>query len=94
MKLRPDVVWFGEDVPNMVTAENICNNADILIIVATSLNVYPAANIINFVPENCIKYLIDPKDVAPRGIKNLTVIKNKATIGVPNLANELLKQAL
>ena len=93
-QLRPDVVWFGEDVPNMITAENICNNADILIIVGTSLNVYPAANIINFVPENCIKYLIDPKDVAPRGIKNLTVIKNKATIGVPNLANELLKQAL
>ena len=90
-QLRPDVVWFGEAVPNMLKAATLCEDVDILIIVGTSLNVYPAANIINFVPENCNKYLIDPKDVSPRGVKNLTLIKSNATVGVPNLINELLK---
>lgn len=93
-QLRPDVVWFGEAVPNMMNAESICNNANILIIIGTSLNVYPAANIINFVPDSCEIYLIDPKDVPLKGIKNLTIIKNKATVGVPNLVNELINQNL
>lgn len=88
-QLRPDVVWFGEAVPNMHLAEEICNDADILIIIGTSLSVYPAANIINFVPENCEKFLIDPKDVAPKGTKNLTIIKEKASIGIPILAKKL-----
>lgn len=91
-QLRPSVVWFGEDVPNMLNAETICNDADILIIIGTSLNVYPAANIINFVPDNCKKYIIDPKDVAPKGFENLVAIQKKATVGVPSLVNELLNQ--
>ena len=88
-QLRPDIVWFGEDVPNMITAATICENADILIIIGTSLNVYPAANILDLVPCNCTKYLIDPNDVAPRGVKNLTIIKEKASIGIPILAKKL-----
>lgn len=91
-QLRPDVVWFGEDVPNMLKVPSICEQADILIIIGTSLNVYPAANIINYVPETCDKYLIDPKNVYTKNIKNLTIIKKKATIGVLDLVNELLKK--
>jgi len=91
-QLRPDVVWFGEAVPKMIAAEEICSNADILIIIGTSLSVYPAANIIDFVPTNCPKYLIDPKEVTLNGIKNLTIIKEKASIGTPILAKNLLKE--
>ncbi len=90
-QLRPDVVWFGEAVPNMTTAAELCQNADILIIIGTSLTVYPAANIIDFVPESCQKFIIDPKEITVSGIKNLTVIKEKASIGIPMLAQNLLK---
>lgn len=91
-QLRPDIVWFGEEVPNMVKAMEICKDADILIITGTSLTVYPAANIIDFVPENCEKYLVDPNDVLISGIKNLTTTKEKASIGIPILANKLLNR--
>jgi len=90
-QLRPDVVWFGEAVPNMVTAMELCKDADILIIIGTSLTVYPAANIVEFVPDECEKYLIDPNNILFSGIKNLTLIKEKASIGIPILANKLLK---
>ncbi len=92
-QLRPDIVWFGEAVPNMELAHEQCINADILIIVGTSLNVYPAANILDFVPDNSEKYLIDPKDISTgRNIKNLTIIKEKASIGIPILAKILLEK--
>jgi NAD-dependent deacetylase len=91
-QLRPDIVWFGEEVPNMVDAEKICQNADVLIIIGTSLSVYPAANIVDFVPENCDKFLIDPKEITLTGVKNLTFIKEKASIGLPILANTLISK--
>ena len=90
-QLRPDVVWFGEAVPNMVSAMELCKDADILIIIGTSLTVYPAANIVDFVPNDCEKYLIDPKEILSTGIDRLTTIKEKASIGIPILANKLLK---
>ena len=74
-QLRPDIVWFGEAVPNMEIAAELCHNADILIIIGTSLTVYPAANIIDFVPDKCKKYLIDPQEIVLTGVKNLIVIK-------------------
>ena len=89
-QLRPDVVWFGESVPKMTNATELCKEADLLIIIGTSLTVYPAANIVDFVPDYCQKYLIDPKEVLLNGIKNLTVIKEKASIGIPILANKFL----
>ena len=88
-QLRPDVVWFGEAVPNMVQAMELCKDADILIIIGTSLTVYPAANIIDFVPDNCEKYLIDPNSVITTN--EITTIKEKASIGIPILAQKLLK---
>ena len=91
-QLRPDIVWFGEAVPNMTLAMELCKDADILIIIGTSLTVYPAANIVDFVPDNCEKYLVDPKIVLTNtDIKKLTTIKEKASIGIPILANKLLK---
>lgn len=91
-QLRPDVVWFGEPVPKMFEAMRLCEDADILIITGTSLSVYPAANILDFVPEKCKKYLIDPNDISISEFKNLTIIKEKASIGIPILANTLLNK--
>lgn len=91
-QLRPDVVWFGEPVPKMMDAMKICEDADLLLIIGTSLTVYPAANLIEFVPENCIKYLIDPNEISTSDMKNLTTIKEKASIGIPTLANILIKE--
>ncbi|PCJ26810.1 MAG: NAD-dependent protein deacylase [Flavobacteriales bacterium] len=93
-QLRPDVVWFGEAVPKMEDAMELCKDADILIIIGTSLTVYPAANIVDFVPDNCEKYLIDPKNILSSGIKNLTVIKEKASIGIPQLTDKLLEKSV
>ncbi len=92
-QLRPSVIWFGEAVPKITEAAELCKDADILIIVGTSLSVYPAANIIEFVPDSCTNYLIDPKGIHNNNnnIKNLTTIKEKASIGIPILANTLLK---
>ena len=92
-QLRPDVVWFGEAVPKMIDAMKLCENADILIIIGTSLSVYPAANILDFVPDFCEKYLIDPNNLPISEIKNLTIIKEKASIGIPILANKLLEKS-
>lgn len=90
-QLRPDVVWFGEYVPNIVKAIKICESADILIIIGTSLNVYPAADLINDIKSSCKIYLIDPKDVTIRNIAKITHIKKSASEGLPKLVEELLK---
>lgn len=58
--MRPHIVWFGEMVPMITIAEKICAQADILVVIGTSLNVYPAANLIYHVPQNCELFLIDP----------------------------------
>jgi NAD-dependent deacetylase len=89
-QLRPHVVWFGEAVPNMPQAEKIVKNADLLIIAGTSLTVYPAAGLIFAAPDNCNKYIIDPNDVKIAELKKLTHIREKASIGLPKLADELL----
>jgi NAD-dependent deacetylase len=91
-QLRPDVVWFGEYVPNMDKAAEICDDADILIVIGTSLNVYPAANLVDCVSNNCLIYLIDPKEVSIWKRKNLIHIKKKATEGLPQLIKELLEK--
>lgn len=62
-QLRPDVVWFGEAVPMISEAARITESADIFVIIGTSMNVYPAAGLLNYVHKNVPVYLIDPKDV-------------------------------
>lgn len=63
VQLRPHIVFFGEAVPNLETAAEIVSTAEILVIIGTSLNVYPAASLINYAPRSCPVYLIDPKPV-------------------------------
>ena len=91
-QLRPNVVWFGEPVPMMKQASEITTKADILIVIGTSLNVYPAAGLIDVAKAEIPKYLIDPQELNIIGINNLTHIKKKASKGVPQLADILLRE--
>lgn len=90
-QLRPHIVWFGEPVPNILVAEELTKLADILIIVGTSLNVYPAAGLCDVVKENTKVYLVDPKMVST-GVKNVEVILKTASVGLPELVNKLLEK--
>jgi len=78
---RPHIVWFGEAVPLMDQAIAICSTADILIIIGTSMQVYPAASLMHYVPEKTATFYIDPNP-AIGSTTQLTVIKDTATRGV------------
>jgi NAD-dependent deacetylase len=80
-QLRPHIVWFGEAVPLMDTALSICATADVLLIIGTSLQVYPAASLMHYAPENTATYFIDPNPSIASNNK-LTVIAKKATKGI------------
>jgi len=88
-QLRPHIVWFGEPVPMIENAINVCKTADVLAIIGTSMQVYPAASLIHYVPVNIPIYYIDPNP-ALESKNNLKVISESATIGVRKLI-ELLK---
>ena len=90
-QLRPHIVWFGEMVPNISVAHEMCKTADILIIIGTSLNVYPASGIINFTPPEIPKYYIDPKAENIMNVNNLKIIQEIGGTGIPTLVKELLK---
>jgi len=87
-QLRPNVVWFGEAVPMMDKAIEIVKTADIFIIVGTSLNVYPAASLIHYTSNSCQKYIVDPNAAEENGI---SAIRQKASVGVPKLVDQILK---
>ena len=89
-QLRPDVVWFGEAVPNMTLAYELVSAADMLIVIGTSLNVYPAAGLLEYAEESIPKYLIDPDLEKVNGVENLTILNEKAGTGVPALVKKLL----
>lgn len=88
--LRPHIVWFGEMVPLIDAAADICLNADIFIVVGTSLQVYPAAGLVGYVGQNIPKFVIDPHTPDYRfNIKNLEFIQESAAVGLPVLAERL-----
>ena len=87
-QLRPHIVWFGEAVPAISDASLICQKADIFVVVGTSLNVYPAAGLIDYVPAGVPVFLIDPNEVQTSN-NNVTFIKKKAGTGVKKLINIL-----
>lgn len=87
-QLRPNVVWFGEAVPMMDKAIEIVKTADIFLIVGTSLNVYPAASLIHYTSNSCQKYIVDPNAAEENGI---SAIRQKASVGVPKLVDQILK---
>lgn len=89
-QLRPHVVWFGEMVPNMEEAAEIVPKADILIVIGTSLMVYPAAGLINYVPRDVPKYIIDPVRPDLYNSSGWEHINETAAEGTPVLVNRLL----
>ena len=88
-QLRPYIVWFGETVPMMDDAINELRNADIFVIIGTSLNVYPAAGLLNYAPAGVPVYLIDPNDVNVNPYRWLNFIKKGATEGMKELVSLL-----
>ncbi len=89
-QLRPHIVWFGEAVPMMEPAIEITAQADIFMVVGTSLNVYPAAGLLDYVSSNTPKYIIDPNMPFVRPTSNLHLIAAVGSVGVPQIADELI----
>lgn len=90
-RLRPHIVWFGEAVPMIELAIEITEEADIFVVIGTSLNVYPAAGLLRYVRPRVPIYLIDPKEVRVPVDRPVHVIKKGASQGVAELV-ELLQQ--
>ncbi len=88
-QLRPFIVFFGEGVPNMTEAKRICKDADIFVIIGTSLVVYPAATLIESVPWKIPCYIIDPGDIYEQDLYGFEHIKTTAVTGI-----DILKQKL
>ncbi|MDD2994764.1 MAG: NAD-dependent deacylase [Paludibacter sp.] len=89
--LRPHIVWFGEEVPEIGNAARIVEKADILVIIGTSMQVYPAAGLLHYAQAGIPLYLIDPNDVEIHS-NRVTVIRKGASEGVRILKEELLKK--
>ena len=87
--LRPHIVWFGESVPAIEPAIELVRQADILVIIGTSLAVYPAASLLHYAPDSCPVFLIDPK--IPDSVKNSSIhfIEQGASQGVALLKEKL-----
>jgi len=91
-QLRPHIVWFHEEVPMMDEAVRLTSEADLFVVVGSSLNVYPAAGLINYAPMKASLWLIDPKDVTVPLNRRVEVIKMKASEGVAVLSERLLRR--
>lgn len=91
LPLRPHVVWFGEAVPNMQIAAEICHRADIFAVIGTQLAVYPAAGLVDYVPANVVKYVVDVAVPYISGGSMVRKIEAVATVGVPLMVKELLQ---
>lgn len=85
-QLRPNIVWFGEDVPLIQSAAEVCAEADVLIIIGTSLNVYPAAGLRHAVPLGTTTYVVDPNVEEPEGLEQVRTIAKVATEGMKEIA--------
>lgn len=91
VQLRPHIVWFGEAVPNIEPAAMLCEACDYFVVVGTSMNVYPAAGLIHYVPRESPCWLVDPKAVAvSRPVK---IYQEKAGTGVKKVVEDLIAMA-
>jgi len=89
-QLRPHIVWFGEAVPMLNLAVEITKEADILVIIGTSMQVYPAASLIHYIKNDTPVYFIDPKpNINDSSFENITIYAEKASVGVENLIRAL-----
>lgn len=84
-QLRAHVVWFGEAVPMIEAAAGICRSADLFVLIGSSLAVYPAANLLNFVPRRSPRYIIDPKIPEMKDSSRIVRIEKTATEGLKEL---------
>ena len=91
-QLRPHIVWFGEMVPEMERGWQIAAQADILLVVGTSLQVYPAAGLVQACRHDIPKYLVDPGEFEAYHTSNLKHIQEKASSGLPKLAKKLIAE--
>ena len=89
-QLRPHIVWFGEAVPNIEPAAELCEGADIFVVVGTSMVVYPAAGLIHYVPRTAECYVVDPKEVPVS--RKVVFITDVATRGVKQLVDRLMTE--
>jgi len=89
-QLRPNIVWFGEAVPMMEVAADIAAQSDIFLVVGTSMVVYPAAGLIDYVPDRVKKYVIDPKKPEILHVPNLEFITEKASVGMEKVRKLLV----
>jgi len=83
--LRPHIVWFGEHVPAICEAATVVAEADVFLIIGTSLNIYPAAGLIDYITDETPIYVIDPNQPTMQSNKNITFIREKATVGMEKL---------
>jgi NAD-dependent deacetylase len=93
-QLRPDIVWFGEPVPAIEEAATFVSAADILVVIGTSMVVYPAAGLIDYVSRNTPVFLIDPNEVAAPVYRHIHFIREKAGKGVSLLKAKLREEYL
>jgi NAD-dependent deacetylase len=91
-QLRPHIVWFGELVPEMDKANLLANNTDLFVVIGTSLNVYPAAGVVNYVPAFAPTWLLDPGDIHLDFRREFHHIKKTAVNGAEELKRELIKR--
>ncbi|WP_430907419.1 SIR2 family NAD-dependent protein deacylase [Maribacter sp. 2-571] len=92
-QLRPHIVWFGEMVPQMENAVKEVKTADIVLIIGTSMQVYPAAGLVDYAKTGTPIYFVDPKPAISEGdFNNLHIIPKTAVSGVPDLVNDLIKK--
>lgn len=91
-QLRPHVVWFGESVPMMEPAMEVTAEADVLLIIGTSMQVYPAAGLLYYAPQGIPVFFIDPKP-SVKETRHLEVYPEKASTGVPKVVRKLLELA-
>ena len=89
-QLRPYIVWFGEAVPLMDDAILALRDADLFIIIGTSLNVYPAAGLLNYAPSGIPVFLVDPNEVNVRGVRNIVTIRKGASEGMQEIVDKYL----
>lgn len=89
-QLRPHIVWFNEEVPKIMAAKKVMTRADIFVLVGSSLQVYPASGLINYVEGNVPKYIIDKKIPAVIPQPNIFLIEKPATEGIEALCNILM----
>lgn len=89
-QLRPFIVWFGEAVPRIEDAILALRDIDVFIIIGTSLNVYPAAGLLNYVSTGVPIYLVDPNEVEVRGVRGVTAIKKGASDGIQEIIEKYL----